>query len=185
MTGSVDVPQRAAKPNKFQRLYSRRLKAAEREIDGSANIADLMQGGLESFSGSSQVWAAVRRSKVVQLLRELGDQDDAQCFKVVTIWLLEKLGIRIPWRTFTRFKMEPGAPVKVTTQKIRDLWDRDGRPRITSALCAKYAKIVHSAEYQKTKPGTKRHKNLIDKIRTPLIKYQRSQSATNSPSRIQ
>ena len=48
MTGSADVPQRAAKPNKFQRLYSRRLKAAEREIDGKRQSNTTLDAGGDS-----------------------------------------------------------------------------------------------------------------------------------------
>ena len=79
------------------------------------------------------------------------------------------------------FRNDPGRP---KTGAIKDLcrkWDADGRPEITSALCDKYAALFHPSEHARAKPYTKPYKNLIDKIRTPLLNYQKSQSATDSP----
>jgi hypothetical protein len=164
------------------------VRAAEREVSGLANIAELMRNHAafqEILTPGPQrkAWTTVSESKIVGLLRQLANEKNSEGFKAVLVRLLRLWGITPPPNAIARFKEVPGAPVKHETEAIRTCWEQDGQPKITSKLCLAYAAIFHASDLKSANTDTSR-RNLIARIRTPLLNHQKQLRATVSPDGI-
>jgi hypothetical protein len=180
------VAERFGEENRLQ------IRAAEAEVHHRVTIGELARGDRTFVEGflreiltpgpEQRAWAIISRSKIVGFLRQ---EKDSEAFKHLLNGLLRLWGITPPSNTFTPWKAVPGAPVKPETQEIRAQWERDGKPKITNKLCRAYAKTFYSSEFANARGQLL--KNLIDRVRTPLIKYSNIETtlrATESASAI-
>ncbi len=130
-------------------------------------------------SSYPELFAALRDSKFVRLLRKSIRDANPEQYKAVLLDFLRELRVAPPPRVITPFRGDPGARQTKTNKQLCWQWELDGRPEITSALCDKYAEKFYPTNHAKAKPSTKPYKNLISKIRTPLLNYKKKQPATN------
>jgi len=170
---------------KFEEENLLQIRAAEAEIRDRVSVADLMRSTAEGTfldlltpGPEKKAWATISRSKIVELLQVAG-KEDSEAFKHVLSRLLRLWGITPPPNTFTQWKAVRGAPLKPTTQEIRARWEQDGKPKISNKLCLAYAKSFYPSEYAKAKLPQSQRK-LINRVRTPLLKYQKALMATES-----
>jgi hypothetical protein len=78
------------------------------------------------------------------------------------------------WKTkgssFHKERRSAGRRLKDETQKLHHAWVEKGRPPISARLCDEFARTFFPAEWGKVKTGTKKHKNLRDRIRAAILR---------------
>jgi len=57
------------------------------------------------------------------------------------------------------------------TQTICERWEQDSFPRITNALCLKYALEYVPSEFARAQPGSSKQKDLVNKVRIALRRH--------------
>lgn len=122
--------------------------------------------------------------RIIELLRMLGKEGYSEAFKFVLLYVLGSFGVKVPEGVLSEFRRDPGAPKNPVITSLCDQWLRDGGPVITPDLVERYALRFFPADYEKSRPGSNKRKNLLSRVRTPLLNCQKNQQATKSPQGI-
>jgi hypothetical protein len=112
---------------------------------------------------------ASRAGRFLPILKRAARKGHTEAYKVLLVLFLDCFKIELPRGVITPWKIKTaGAPRKPKNTSVRELWNADGRPKITNALCRKYARLLFPDELADAARGGLKQKNLINKVRIML-----------------
>jgi hypothetical protein len=116
-----------------------------------------------------EVVQAVRQSGYVRYMNMLTGSGETYFSHVMFVSLILDMGIVVPRTIIVTVPKKLGSRRKNVNQKIRERWEQDGRPPITSRYCLRLAREFLPLEFEKAKTRPKQ-KDLIDKVRIVLLR---------------
>lgn len=145
---------------------------------GSLADGDDERGDLVS---TTQLWDAVRQWWPIRLMRAAAGENDTENYKRLLQFLLLELHVPPPKGVLVPVRWKVGRPRE--TENTHAAWVAMGKPALDRRTVDRLAKMCYGDQYSKALSDGKLRKNLRDRVRNTIGRYEPEISA-RKPHRV-